>query len=98
MMERPVRDAGGDRRLVRWSRGRLTILRPLRGFRRQELREYREEIGQAWREDASNASGRYLRSRVRHTLMPLVNVLWPRGVEAVGRAAALAGEAQGLIE
>ena len=39
----------------------VVIYRPLLGVPREMLREYLEEIGQAWREDESNASGDYLR-------------------------------------
>lgn len=48
--------------------GDLMILRPLLGHRRAELRAYLESIGQAWREDASNASDDYLRNRLRKWL------------------------------
>jgi tRNA(Ile)-lysidine synthetase-like protein len=43
----------------------LLVLRPLLRVRRDELREFLKGQGQAWREDASNASPRYQRNRVR---------------------------------
>ena len=46
----------------------LTILRPLLGIRRLELREFLNHAGQPWREDASNQSDRYARNRVRKFL------------------------------
>jgi tRNA(Ile)-lysidine synthase len=78
--------------------GGLRLVRPLLSIRRSALREYLASIGQGWREDRTNASARYLRNRVRQTLMPLVQVLWPRGVEALGRLAQLAGETQGFVD
>ncbi len=48
------------------------IVRPLLGFRRAELEAYLREIGQKWREDASNADDRFTRNRVRHALLPLI--------------------------
>jgi len=70
----------------------VRLLRPMLAVRRSELHAYLEEIGQGWREDATNASVRYLRNRVRHTVMPMLNVIWPRGVESLGRLAQLAAE------
>jgi tRNA(Ile)-lysidine synthase len=48
------------------------IVRPLLGFRRVELEEYLRELGQSWREDASNADSKFTRNRIRHALMPLL--------------------------
>jgi tRNA(Ile)-lysidine synthase len=48
--------------------GELSILRPLLGVRRDVLRSWLGETGQAWREDESNASGAYARNRVRRLL------------------------------
>lgn len=78
--------------------GRMVILRPLLGVRRAALRRFLEEIGQEWREDRTNRSDEYLRNRVRREVMPVVERIWPRGVEAVGRLARLAGEAQEMLE
>ena len=46
----------------------LTVLRPLLGVRREALRGYLTSQGQPWREDASNASPRYTRNRIRRLL------------------------------
>ena len=46
----------------------LTVLRPVLGVRREALRAYLASQGQAWREDASNASPRYARNRIRRLL------------------------------
>lgn len=43
----------------------VPIIRPLLAARRADLRAYLESIGQAWREDASNASPTYRRNVVR---------------------------------
>ena len=48
--------------------GGLTILRPLLKLPRSALRQYLRDIGQEWREDASNQSPKYLRNRVRALL------------------------------
>lgn len=46
------------------------IIRPLLGSRRSQLREYLAEIGQTWREDASNEDLRHTRNRLRHEILP----------------------------
>jgi tRNA(Ile)-lysidine synthase len=46
----------------------LLVLRPLLGVSRAELREFMGSLGQTWREDSSNASGKYLRNRIRLAL------------------------------
>lgn len=53
---------------TRTRHGDLTILRPLLSIRRQSLRSYLHEIHEAWREDPSNASDKYLRNRLRKLL------------------------------
>jgi tRNA(Ile)-lysidine synthetase-like protein len=48
--------------------GELTVLRPLLRVRRETLRRYLADRGQAWREDESNQSDAYQRNRVRRLL------------------------------
>lgn len=49
-----------------------TIIRPLLGSRRSDVRSYLAEIGQAWREDASNQDLRHTRNRIRQEILPLL--------------------------
>jgi tRNA(Ile)-lysidine synthase len=56
-------------------------LRPCLQIRKAELRAYLEEEGQAWREDSTNHSGRFLRSRMRRELLPVIEQLFPRATE-----------------
>jgi tRNA(Ile)-lysidine synthase len=49
-----------------------TIIRPLLGSRRSQVREYLAEIGQTWREDASNQDLRHTRNRIRQEILPLL--------------------------
>jgi len=48
------------------------IVRPLLGVSRDEVETYLESLGQSWREDTSNLDHRFLRNRVRHELLPLL--------------------------
>jgi len=48
------------------------IVRPLLPFRRRELVQYLKDIGQPWREDATNSDESFTRNRVRKLLVPLL--------------------------
>lgn len=53
------------------------FIRPLLDVRRAELEAYAREYGIPHREDASNADTRYMRNRIRHVLMPLLETMRP---------------------
>ena len=63
-------------------RGR--ILRPLLSVSRAEIEVYAREAGLDWREDATNATDRYQRNRIRHRLLPVLREL---GLTDAGLAA-----------
>jgi tRNA(Ile)-lysidine synthetase-like protein len=46
------------------------LVRPLLGFRRDELGRWLEDNGLVWREDSSNRDPSHLRNRVRNDLLP----------------------------
>lgn len=72
---------------VRHRLGHLTIVRPLLPIRRRaELRNFLVAQGQNWREDATNQSDRYARSRIRKFLETRPDLHEP--LLAVGRACA----------
>ena len=52
-------------------------VRPLLEVRRAALQQVAEEQGWAWREDSSNTSSAYLRNRIRHEVLPLLDDLRP---------------------
>ncbi|MGH9687156.1 MAG: tRNA lysidine(34) synthetase TilS [Candidatus Acidiferrales bacterium] len=71
------------------------VVRPLLGFRREELRGYLQEHGQSWREDSTNQDVQRLRVRIRARLLPtLQSEFAPRIVERLGRLAQLSREEQ----
>jgi tRNA(Ile)-lysidine synthase len=47
-------------------------LRPLLGISRAEIEQYLAERGLSWREDSSNQDQSFLRNRIRHELLPLL--------------------------
>jgi tRNA(Ile)-lysidine synthase len=67
------------------------VVRPLLGFRHDELRKYLREKKQAWREDATNRDTARMRARMRKTLLPLLERQFNRAV--VEHLAALAERA-----
>ena len=60
----PVIIAGAERK--------MRIVRPLLGVARDEVETYLTELAQGWREDESNLDHRFLRNRLRHELLPLL--------------------------
>jgi tRNA(Ile)-lysidine synthase len=50
----------------------LRIVRPLLGVSRDEVETYLTALAQSWREDESNLDHRFLRNRLRHQLLPLL--------------------------
>ncbi len=48
------------------------VIRPLLCITRQEVEAYLTALSQGWREDESNLDRRFLRNRVRHELLPLL--------------------------
>lgn len=53
------------------------IVRPLLVFSRNEIEAFAQENQITWREDSSNASDKYLRNKLRHEVIPVLNVLNP---------------------
>ena len=47
------------------------IVRSLLPFSRVEIEQYAQENQIQWREDSSNASNKYLRNKIRHTIIPV---------------------------
>jgi tRNA(Ile)-lysidine synthase len=69
------------------------IVRPLLGERREALRKYLRELGQNWREDATNHDLSKQRARIREQLVPLLERDFsPGAVDHLAGLAALARE------
>jgi tRNA(Ile)-lysidine synthase len=65
------------------------LVRPLLGVTREETATWCRARGLAWREDATNASDRYARGRVRGLLVPALRAVHPAAERNVVRTAAL---------
>jgi tRNA(Ile)-lysidine synthase len=53
------------------------VIRPLLNLRREEIRASLRQRGIPWREDASNQNTAFLRNRIRHEILPLLETLNP---------------------
>lgn len=62
------------------------VVRPLLEVGRQEIRRWARDEGIPWREDPSNQAPGYLRNRVRHELIPLLEDLRPGATHAMARS------------
>lgn len=76
-------------------RGRL--VRPLIGARRDDVTAYLRELGQGWREDATNADTSHTRAWVRHELLPIVETLNPSFDAALIRTVRVISEEDALL-
>jgi tRNA(Ile)-lysidine synthase len=72
--------------------GSGTILRPLLGTRREDLRAYLRERNQAWREDSSNSDEAFTRNRIRRTVLPVLREENPGIDQTLANLAELARE------
>jgi len=53
------------------------IIRPLLNFTREDISKYAKKNKIEWREDKSNQSTKYLRNKIRHTVIPILKELNP---------------------
>jgi len=60
--------------------GKITVVRPLLGTGRPAIEKYLHERNLNWREDISNADPAFLRNRVRHELLPLLEAKYNKGI------------------
>jgi tRNA(Ile)-lysidine synthase len=60
-------------------------IRPLIDLTRFEVERYLSDLGQQWREDATNRDVRFARNRVRHQVFPALRELNPRLEDALAR-------------
>jgi tRNA(Ile)-lysidine synthase len=69
------------------------VIRPLLEVSREELREYLRTVGQTWVEDDTNADLKNPRNRIRHRVLPELNLAAGADTSpAIARAAGLARE------
>jgi tRNA(Ile)-lysidine synthase len=76
-----------------------TVIRPLLGVRRAQLRMYLKTLKQAWREDATNKDTKRMRARIRQRLLPILEKDFNSGVvEHLCQLAELARDDEDFLE
>ena len=61
----------------------LKMWRPILNISRKELAQFLKSIGQTWREDETNQTDLYLRNKIRHRLMPLLEEIYKGSVDHI---------------
>lgn len=74
------------------------FIRPLLGLSRAELVAYLTERGLTWREDASNRDTTFLRNRIRHELLPLLEGYNPAIRERLAVTAAVLSDEHAFLD
>lgn len=74
------------------------IIRPLLNFSRKEIEYYAQEKKISWREDSSNHSTKYLRNKIRHDVIPVLEEINPQVLESFGQTQSYLLESLNLIE
>ncbi len=70
----------------------IQFVRPLLYVRRATILQYLRQQKLDWREDETNLDQRYTRNYLRHTVLPVLGLINPAVVEALGRTATIATE------
>jgi len=65
----------------------LQLVRPFLGVQRVALLRYLRTAGLTWREDSTNADPRFVRNRLRHTVLPTLLAINPNVVHTLVRTA-----------
>lgn len=73
-----------------WKRGH--IARPLLDIPRDDLRAWADHRALVWREDSTNLDPSYLRNRIRHEVLPLLEELRPGALSTLARSAGVAAD------
>ena len=74
------------------------LLRPLLKFSRKEIEDYAQEKGISWREDTSNASSKYLRNKIRHQIVPVLEEINPKFLESFAQTQEHLKDSSSLVE
>ncbi len=74
------------------------IIRPLLPFSRHEILSYAKKNQLEWREDASNASTKYIRNKIRHQVIPVLKEINPSLLFSFQKTTENLQESQQIIE
>ncbi len=75
-----------------------TVIRPFLPFSRKEIESYAKDHKIKWREDSSNASNKYLRNKIRHDIVPVLEELNPEMLESFANTQSHLNDSLNLVE
>lgn len=81
-----------------WQRDGVAWVRPLLHVPGHQLRDWLTQQAQSWVEDPSNAKDKYTRNRIRHTILPALEQVFPAFRETFARSSEHAFQAQQLLD
>lgn len=70
----------------------VIFIRPLLGLEKLQIKDALKSLGQSWCEDETNACDKYLRNKIRHNVVPVLESVSERDF------AAMAGQCRALLE
>ncbi|PQJ79684.1 tRNA lysidine(34) synthetase TilS [Polaribacter porphyrae] len=74
------------------------IIRPLLPFSRDEILAYATKNNLTWREDASNASTKYIRNKIRHQVLPILKEINPSLLSSFSKTLNHLQESKKIVE
>jgi tRNA(Ile)-lysidine synthase len=74
------------------------VIRPLLTFSRKEIETYALEHKIKWREDSSNASNKYIRNKIRHDIVPVLEELNPQILNSFANTQSHLNDSLNLVE
>ena len=74
------------------------VARPLLPFSREDILKYAKENKIEWREDASNASTKYIRNKIRHQVIPVLKEINPSLLSSFEKTLENLQESQQILE
>lgn len=74
------------------------IIRPLLSFTRKEIEGFARKHNYKWREDSSNASDKYLRNKIRHLIVPVMEEINPQLLDSFAKTQEHLQESLDLVE
>lgn len=74
------------------------LVRPLLLFSRREIEDFAKTQNIKWREDSSNSSNKYLRNKVRHDIVPVLEELNPQLLESFANTQSHLNDSLNLVE
>ncbi|WP_179349197.1 tRNA lysidine(34) synthetase TilS [Winogradskyella pacifica] len=74
------------------------VVRPLLPFSRAQIEAFVNQESILWREDASNASRKYLRNKLRHEVVPILKEINPQLLDSFQNTISNLNDTVGLIE